>query len=48
MRISEKLSLNPQSAIRLSLSLFMLRVSTDHPDHAFAVNDLAVIAHLFD
>jgi hypothetical protein len=39
---------NPQSAILSSLSLFMLRVGADHAHHAFAVDDLAVITHLFD
>jgi hypothetical protein len=37
---------NPKSA--LSLSLLMLRVSADHTHHALAVDDLAVITHLFD
>jgi hypothetical protein len=32
----------------LTLTLFMLRVGADHPDHALAVDDLAVVAHLFD
>jgi hypothetical protein len=44
---------NPHSAIRRSailssLSLFMLRVGADHAHHAFAVDDLAVVAHLFN
>jgi hypothetical protein len=32
----------------LTLTLFMLRVGADHPDHALAVDDLAVITHFFD
>src|SRR5580658_1862314 len=32
----------------LSLPLFMFRVGADHPDHAFAVDNLALIANLFD
>jgi hypothetical protein len=37
-----------QSAVLLSLTLFMLRIGADHPDHTLAVNNLAVIAHLFN
>jgi hypothetical protein len=39
---------NPKSEILSSLSLFMLGVGADHAHHAFAVNDLAVVAHLFN
>jgi hypothetical protein len=39
---------DPHSAFLSSLSLFMLRVGADHAHHAFAVDDLAVITHLFD
>jgi hypothetical protein len=39
---------NPQFTILLSLTLFMLRISADHAHDALAVNDLAVIAHLFN
>jgi hypothetical protein len=31
----------------LSLSLFMFGIDTDHSHHAFAVDDLALVAHLF-
>jgi hypothetical protein len=34
--------------LRLALSLFVLRIRADHAHHAFAVNDLAVVAHLFN
>src|SRR6185503_17075194 len=30
---------------RLSLALFMLRVDTNHPHHALAVNDFALVTH---
>jgi hypothetical protein len=36
------------SLARLPLPLFMLRVGADHPHHAAAVNDLAVVAHLLN
>jgi hypothetical protein len=43
---------NPQAEIRmpqsLALSLFVFRVCADHAHHAFAVDDLAVVAHLLD
>jgi hypothetical protein len=39
---------NQKSEIPLSLPLFMLRVGADHTHHAFAVDDLAVIAHFFN
>jgi hypothetical protein len=39
---------NPKSKIVLPLPLLMLRIGADHPDHALAVDDLAVIAHLFN
>src|ERR1039457_2047369 len=35
-------------AITLSLPLFMFRVGADDPDHALAVDDLALIANLFN
>jgi hypothetical protein len=31
----------------LSLSLFMFRVDANHTHHAFAVDNLALVAHLF-
>jgi hypothetical protein len=31
----------------LSLSLFVFGVVADHPHHAFAVDDLALVANLF-
>jgi hypothetical protein len=31
----------------LSLSLLMLRIDANHPDHALAMDDLAFVAHLF-
>jgi hypothetical protein len=34
--------------LRLALSLFVLRIRADHAHHAFAVDDLAVVAHLFN
>jgi hypothetical protein len=30
-----------------ALALFVARVGTDHPDYAFAANDLAVFAKFF-
>jgi hypothetical protein len=30
------------------LSLFVFRIRADHAHHAFAVDDLAVVAHLFN
>jgi hypothetical protein len=33
---------------RLSLALFMFRVFADHPHHALAADDLALVANLFD
>src|SRR6266481_6566356 len=33
--------------ISLSLSLFVFRINADHPNHTFAVDDLALITHLF-
>jgi len=43
--------INPQSQIRnpiiLSLPLFVFGVNTDHPHHALAMNDLALVAHFF-
>jgi hypothetical protein len=41
-------SANPKSVIALPLTLFMFRISADHAHDALAVDDLAVIAHLFD
>jgi len=32
----------------LSLPLFVFRVYTNHPHHALAMNDLALVAHFFD
>jgi len=40
---------NRQSQIenRLSLPLLVFRIDANHSDHALAVNDLALITHLF-
>jgi hypothetical protein len=38
----------PHSAIKLALPLFVFRVRADHSHHAFAVDDLAVVAHLLN
>jgi hypothetical protein len=32
----------------LTLSLFMLGVFTDHPDHPFSFDDLTLVADFFD
>jgi len=41
-----------QSAIEigneLSLPLFVFRVDANHPHHALAMNDLALVAHFFN
>jgi hypothetical protein len=37
----------PKIKNRLSLPLFVFGVDADHPHHAFAVDDLALVAHFF-
>jgi hypothetical protein len=41
---------NRQSKIgnELSLPLLVFRVDANHPHHALAMNDLALVAHFFD
>jgi hypothetical protein len=38
---------NLKSKIDLSLPLFMLRIDANHSHHALAVNDFALVTHLF-
>jgi hypothetical protein len=38
---------NWKSAMNLSLPLFVFRVDANHPHHALAMNDLALVAHFF-
>ena len=42
------LSINPTIRFMLALALFVAGVGTDHPDDAFAADDFAIFAKLFD
>ncbi len=42
------LSINPSIPFMLALALFVAGVGTDHPDNAFAADDFAIFAKLFD
>src|SRR5712691_9384803 len=50
LRLKAKLSRKPAIAIKnnLSLTLLMFGVDANHPHHSFAVDDLALVAHLFN
>src|SRR5262245_21157722 len=48
MRFSPGISTPIIRAIRLTLPLFVPRVRADHTNHAFALNNLAVLAKLLD
>jgi len=37
----------PKNRNKLSLPLFMFGVDANHPHYAFAVDDLALVAHFF-